>query len=179
MPHESFHKDNKNIYKSNKNEDQRGSIAKTNKRQWKTTFEPSAAVGGTISIDIFYAGRPGALLPCLPSPSYFRPPRFTLYTSCCPPSRHSLGHHPRRMRCGAYSPCVILVPPHHEPFGCFKDPPVILFLVFFAAVDHSAVSTPNTKEESSVDPSVAQWLPQGSMPGVAAQELSRIFPRCY
>ena len=45
--------------------------------------------------------------------------------------------------------------PHHGPFGCFKDPPVPLPRLF-AAVDHSAVSTPNTKGASSGNLSVAR-----------------------
>ena len=45
-----------------------------------------AAVGGTSSTrHALLTSRPGALLPCLPSPSYFCPPRFPFYSSCCPP----------------------------------------------------------------------------------------------
>ena len=39
--------------------------------------------------------------------------------------------------------CLILVPPHHEPFGCFEE-------------HRSAVSTPNTKGARSADPSVTR-----------------------
>ena len=71
---------------------------------------------------VLLPSRPGALPPCLPSPSYFRPPRIPLYSSscpppsphslgwvsfhsssCCPPFLHSLGNHARRMRGAAYS----------------------------------------------------------------------------
>ena len=51
--------------------------------------------------------------------------------------------------------CLVLVSPHHEPFGCLKDPRYP-FPAFIAAVDHSAFSTPNTKGECSVDPPVAR-----------------------
>ena len=85
---------------------------------------------------------PGTVLPCLPSP--FANPVFrTLSTAVggglavVPP------------QC-----CLMLVPPGHEAFGCFEDPPVLA--AFFAAIFHSAVSTPNTNEECSMDPSVAR-----------------------
>ena len=101
------------------NENHTGSKAQK-KRQGKTTFESAAPVGGASSIGMLLPSRPGALLPCLPSPSYFRPPRFPFYSSCfppsphslgrvsfhsccCLPSPHSLGHHPRRVRGAVYS----------------------------------------------------------------------------
>ena len=52
--------------------------------------------------------------------------------------------------------CVILVPSHFEPLGCFKDPPIVyLFTALFVAMDYTAVLTPSTKGEASVDRSVA------------------------
>ena len=112
--------------------------------------------------------RPGAMLPCLPSPSYFRPPRFPFYSSCSPPPRLPLvGFRSTppvtppfpipldttHGGCAALPTprCLILVPPHHGPLGCFEDLPRL-----FASVDHRVVSTPNTKGASSVDPSVAR-----------------------
>ena len=37
---------------------------------------------------------------------------------------HSLGRHPRRISGAVYSAacCLIFLPPHNQPFGCFKDP---------------------------------------------------------
>ena len=87
--------------------------------------------------------RPGALLPCLSSPPKFRPPPFPVYFCFPPPPRIA-------MTGVAYTPHVAplppspldtthgvcaalpiqlwlrLVPPHHQPFGCFEDPPVPL-----------------------------------------------------
>ena len=114
--------------------------------QRKTTSEPIAAVGDTSSIGIFHllCSWPRALLPCLPPPAYFRPPRFPFYSSCCPPAPHiPLVTFPPTPPVAPPTPiflgtthggcaalptqlCLILVPPCHEPFGCFKDPRIPL-----------------------------------------------------
>ena len=106
-----------------------------NKTPRKTTIEPAAPVG-TSSIHVLLGSRPSAFLPCLPSPSYFRPPQFCFYSSCFPSSLHSLlsgiqpllllPPHPPLFPWDTASPpplpshlSLILVPPHHERLGCF------------------------------------------------------------
>ena len=63
------------------------------------------------------SSRPGALLPCLQSPSCFRQPRFP----------RDCSHSPPHFLCLALPTqcCLILVPPD-EAFGCFEDPLVPL-----------------------------------------------------
>ena len=50
----------------------------------------------------------------------------SLTSSSCPHSRHSLARPPHGGCAGLWPAqlCLILVPPHHEPFGCFKKSPV-------------------------------------------------------
>ena len=49
-----------------------------------------------------------------------------------PPSPQSPGHRPRRIPGAVYSavPHPRATSPHHEPFGCFRDPPVPLPRIF-------------------------------------------------
>ena len=125
--------------------------AKRKRKQRKTTFEPAAAVGGTSSMDMFHIVI--SLVPFYPvcrllstfvdrGPFYSSccPPfphalgRVSFHSSCWPSSLHSLGHHSRRIRGASYSQlCLILIPPHHEPFGCFEDPSVPLPCLFSCA----------------------------------------------
>ena len=74
-----------------------------------------------------------------------------------PPPICLVHHDPTHGECAALSSqlCLTHVSPHHNPFGCFKDSPIRLPRLF-AAVDHSAASTPNTKGAASVYPSVAR-----------------------
>ena len=130
-----------------------------------------------------------ALLPCLPSPSYFRPPRFRSYSSCClpcphslgrvfflssccPPSPRSLGHHPRRIGCAAYSaaphPCATLpltVRLLQEPPGSTSS----LFLLQWTAA-RSQLQTPSRSV-----PLILRWLrtPYGLRLCIYANSLNR------
>ena len=109
--------------------------------------------------------------------SYVGPPRFPFYFFGLPPRPHSLFRVSLLLlllpalppfplgitHCGcAALPTqlgLILVPLYHEPFGCFEDTRYH-FPASFAAVDHSPVSTPSTKGDCSVDPSVARNSPE-------------------
>ena len=111
------------------------------RRQRENSFEPAAPVGGTSSIDMFYfllhfiVG----LVPCYPVcqllPTFvllFAPlPAFPwsgflplLLLSPLPPFPWALPT--THGGCAALPTqlCLIPVPPHHEPFGYFEDPPV-------------------------------------------------------
>ena len=90
-----------------------------------------------------------------PSSPHFLVRVFFHSSSCCPPPHIPLNT--THSGCAALPTrlCRILVPPHHDPFGCFEDPRYH-FPAFFAAGYHNAVSTPNTKGASSVDTLVAQ-----------------------
>ena len=52
--------------------------------------------------------------------------------------------------------CLILMPFHHEPFGCFEDPRKSIPRLSAVAVGHNVVSTPSAKGECSVDSTVAR-----------------------
>ena len=89
------------------------------------------------------SSRSGTLLPCLPSPSCFVNGDFH---STLPPAL------PTPLD-ATYNECVaLLVPPDHESYGCIEFPRYHL-LAFFPPTRDSAVSTPNTNRECSVDPS--------------------------
>ena len=130
-------------------------------------------VGGTSSIYMFHL--PAGLVPCYP---VYRPlPSFVRHGfRSAPPVASSLSFplaglpatppavpRPPITLGTTHGGCaalpaklyLIVVPPLHKPFGYFKDPPVPLPAVS-TAIDHSAVSTPNTTEECSVHPSIAR-----------------------
>ena len=84
--------------------------------------------------------------PCLPSPPCLLRPWFPY---CPPPPASPFGDHPwADERCLPALLRLLLVPPGHEPLGCFDD--------LFAAVVYSTVSTPNTNGECSVYPSLTR-----------------------
>ena len=113
-------------------------------RQRKITFEPAAPVGGTSSIDMFHLLV--SLAPCYPAchllptlvhrgfpstPPVPSAPRIPLvgFPSTPPvvvPPPVPLGTTHGGFPAPSTQLCLILVPHHHEPFGCFKDPPVPL-----------------------------------------------------
>ena len=53
-----------------------------------------------------------------------------LYSSCCPPPPIPLDTTRGERAALPTQLCIILVPLHHEPFGCFEDPPVPLPRLF-------------------------------------------------
>ena len=115
---------------------------KAKRRQRKTTFEPAAPVGGTSSRWKFYflvglvlCYPVCHLLPTFvycsfpstpPVPPPLRVPLVGFYATLpvAPPLPIPLDT--THGGCAALSTqlSLILVPPHHEPFGCFEDPPV-------------------------------------------------------
>ena len=128
---------------------------------------------------LLFNSRPGALLPCLPPPSCFRPSRFPFYSSCWPPSPISWVGFPfiahvapnprlplgttyvdarRRLLSYASSSCHLAMSRSTASGGPLGTTPP----AFLDAVYHRAVSTPNTKEKCSVDSSVAQNSPKST-----------------
>ena len=108
------------------------------------------------------------MLPCLPSPYFvhcgfpsthyvFPSSRITLVELSFVPPAATHTHIPVGTTHGRlpalYTPLRSApVPPHHDLFGGFRNPPVELRRTF-SAVNHSAVSSPNTEVECSIDPS--------------------------
>ena len=101
-----------------------------------------------------------------------------------PPPPHFLGHHPWRM-CGAAYSAV----PHNRTTSqstvrLLRGRPGTTFPpLFAAAVGHSAVSPPNTKGMSSVDPSVVRnslrsWG-YASLPSLKLSARSRVLPTSH
>ena len=58
------------------------------------------------------------LPPCLPSPSYFRPPQFPFYYSCSPPSPHSLVRVFCHSSCCSPPPLFSWTPPTADARRC-------------------------------------------------------------
>ena len=76
---------------------------------------------------------------------------FPSTPSVAPPAPIPLGTTPGGCAALLTRLCFSLVSRHHEPSGFFKEPSVRYHVpAFFAAVDQSAVSTPNTKGECCV-----------------------------
>ena len=117
---------------------------KETKRQKKTTFEPVAPVGGTSSTDMFYSLV--GLVPCysvyhlLPT---FVHRGFPSTPPVAPPPPFPLGTTHGRSPALSTQLCLILVPPHNEPFGCFKDPPVPLPRHFCCSGPQSSLNPKN------------------------------------
>ena len=130
--------------KITENQAQKKANKRTNKGR-KTTFEPAAPVGGTSSIGMLYflVGLVPCYLVChllptfvhrgFPSTPPVPPPTriplvgFPSTPPVAPPSPIPL----RTTHGGCAALCLILVPPHHEPLGCFEDSPVPLPRLFF------------------------------------------------
>ena len=68
------------------------------------------------------SSRPGALLPCVPSPSCSLQPRFP----DCPPFSLDFGHHVSLLRGAQALSCLRYLPRGDEPFCSFEDSPVPL-----------------------------------------------------
>ena len=100
---------------------------------------------------MFILSRPGALLPCLPSPSYLFSTAVSLLLLMFPPS-------PFTADAGR---CLLLISALDSRHlttnrSTASGIPCYHFPAFFATVAHNAVSAPNNNGATSVDPSVAR-----------------------
>ena len=100
---------------------------------------------------MFLLSRPGALLPCLPSPSYLFSAAVSLLLLLFPPS-------PFTADAGR---CLLLISALDSRHlttnrSTASGIPCYHFPAFFATVAHNAVSAPNNNGATSVDPSVAR-----------------------
>ena len=71
------------------------------------------------------------------------------------PSPIALGNTQGRFPALSTQLCLIIIPPHHEPLGCFKDPPVPLPRLVNCSGPHRGLNS-KTKGECSVDRSMAR-----------------------
>ena len=131
-------------------------IKETKIQRTNITFEAAAAACCTSSIDrqVQPTSRPCTLLACLPSPSCFRQPRFSL--RLLPPPSPFTWSPPitdawRFLLNFVSSSCHLTM----NRLEASRTPRNGL-PAFFAAMGLSAVSTPNINGECSVDPAVAR-----------------------
>ena len=147
------------------------------------------------------SSRSGALLPCLPFPSYFRLPQFPIYQvlllppppripsvrlpstpPIAPPRSNPLGATRGGFLALSTQLCLNLVPPHHEPFGCFKDPIVPFPLLFRCSGPQRSL---NSKHRGGVfrlpfgDSDSPKVFDYASMPSLELSARSRVFPASH